>query len=111
MAPFMTRAEVQDMIDQAVSRQGALIRQLQGALGGRGITGGQVTIGGASDSGLISHGLGAVPAWIAVTPVNVGGGVSDNGFIVLNPTATTFQIHNFGTINGFYWVASAKPPT
>lgn len=91
-----------------------LIRQLQGALGGRRLKMGSTTLtwtlSQVSGAATITHGLGEQPALVVATVMAVGSG--QNAFVQYgNVTATTFQLTGWspgvfsGTL-GVSWVAA-----
>jgi hypothetical protein len=92
---------------------GPLIRQLQGAVGGRSFRDGQntVTFTAASNSAAktVTHGLGRIPTQVQANGLSGANGVF---YEVIAITSTTFDVigwHPAGAISatyGFGWFAS-----
>lgn len=79
---------------------GVLVRQLQGALGGRALAAGQSTVSfsaaSVSASKVVTHGLGSMPTFAACVPNNNTG----IAYSVVARTATTITVQGWTTAGG-----------
>lgn len=95
----------------ALDRLATLVRQLQGALGGKTRVSGQATAtwaAGAAAAGTVTvtHGLGATPEYVAAHSISTGGPYN----VLVQPInvgATTFQLVAAFS-NGATWAAGGS---